>query len=108
MKRPRTKWLSLAEVAADSVLHFWGSLDGTMRNVILSKPIEQPLALVGSKVTFVHGERDQVTPLTLVIEVAQRLGASVIVVPGGHGDYVGPGTDAVIQRLVAGKRSVQR
>ncbi len=86
-------------VAEDSVLHFWGSLDGTMRNVILSRPIEQPLALVGPRVTFVHGERDQVTPLSRISELGQRLGASVIVVPGGHGDYVGPGTDAVLQKL---------
>ena len=87
------------EVAEDSVLHFWGSLDGTMRHVILSQPIERPLALIGPKITFIHGERDQVTPLARIQEIAQRLGADAIVVPGTHGDYVGPGTDAVIQRL---------
>lgn len=89
------------EVAEDSTLHFWRSLDGTVRNVILSKPIEQPLARVGGKVTFVHGERDRVTPLSRVREVAQRFGAGLIVVPGGHGDYVGSGTDAVIRRLAS-------
>lgn len=88
-----------AEVAGDATLHFWSSLDGTVRNVILSKPIEQPLADVGGKVTFVHGQRDRVTPLSRIREVAQRFGAGLIVVSGGHGDYVGSGTNAVIQRL---------
>lgn len=87
------------EVAEDSTLHFWGSLDGTVRNVILSRPIEQPLALIGTKVTFVHGELDRVTPLSRIREVAQSLGARLIVVPGGHGDYVNEGTNAIIQRL---------
>lgn len=88
-----------AEVAQDATLHFWGSLDGSVRNVILSKPIEQPLASIGRKVTFVHGERDRVTSLSRIQDVARRFGAALIVVPGGHGDYVGPGTNAVIQRL---------
>ena len=88
-----------SEVAQDSTLHFWGSLDGTVRNVILSKPIEEPLARLGGKVTFIHGQRDLVTPLSRVREVARRFGAELIVVPGDHGDYVGSGTNAVIQRL---------
>ena len=87
------------EVAQDSTLHFWGSLDGTVRNVILSRPIEEPLARIGGKVTFVHGQGDLVTPLSRVREVARRFGAQLIVVPGNHGDYVGSGTNAVIQRL---------
>lgn len=87
------------EVAEDSTLHFWGSLDGTVRNVILIEPIERALARVGSRVTFVHGQRDPVTPLSRIQEVARDVGARVVVVPGGHGDYVGPGTNAVIQRL---------
>ncbi len=89
------------EVAEDATQHFWGSLDGTLRNVILSQPIEQPLAGLGGRVTFIHGQGDLVTPLSRVQEVARGLGAVVIVVPGGHGDYVGMGTDAVIQRLVS-------
>ncbi len=92
-----------SEVAEDSTLHFWGSLDGTVRNVILSEPIEQPLARVGRKVTFVHGQRDRVTPLSRVREVAHRVGAGLIVVPGDHGDYIGSGTNAVMQRLATPK-----
>ncbi len=93
------------EVAEDSTLHFWGSLDGTVRNVILSKPIEVPLALLGTRVTFVHGQLDRVTPLSRIQEVAQRIGAGLIVVPGGHGDYVASGTNAVIRRLDSRKSS---
>jgi len=87
------------EVAEDSTLHFWRSLDGTVRNVILSIPIEQPLAGVGEKVTFIHGQLDRVTPVARVREVAQHLGARLIVVPGGHGDYVESGTNVVINAL---------
>ena len=93
------------EVAEDSTLHFWGSLDGTVRNVILSKPIEEPLALLGTKVTFVHGQLDRVTPLSRIQEVAQRIGAGLIVVPGGHGDYLPSGTNEVIRRLDSPKSS---
>jgi len=96
---PRLGTGMTVEVAQDATLHFWGSLDGSVRNGILSQPIEQPLAGTGSKVTFVHGERDRVTSLSRIQEVARRCGAALIVVAGGHGDYVGPGTDAVIQRL---------
>lgn len=89
-----------AEVAEDGTLHFWPSLDGSIRNVILSRPIEEPLRVIGSRVTFIHGHRDPVTPMTRLREVASAIGARLIEVQGDHGSYVGEATTIVKQELM--------
>ncbi|HVS33623.1 MAG TPA: alpha/beta hydrolase [Thermoanaerobaculia bacterium] len=86
-------------VAEDATLHFWPALDGSVRNVILSRPIEVPLAVVGQKVTFIHGRRDPITPMERLRAVAVSLGAKIVEVPGDHGDYIGAGTDFVREEL---------
>ena len=80
-------------------LHFWQSLDGTIRNVILSKPIELPLHGIGTRVTFIHGNRDPVTDIIRVHEVAAAVGGTVIEVEGDHGGYIGPATDRIKREL---------
>ena len=45
-------------------LHFWQSLDGTIRNVILSKPIEPPLHGIGTRVTFIHAGFSRTTDIS--------------------------------------------
>lgn len=70
---PRGEEGERTEVAEDSTLHFWQSLDGTIRNVILSKPIEPPLHAIGKRVTFIHGNRDPVTDIIRVRKSPRRL-----------------------------------
>ena len=57
-------------VLEDGVLHFWPSVHGSTENVVLRHPIEPAVALLGAKVTFVHGRRDAITSLDRVREVA--------------------------------------
>lgn len=76
------------EVAEDALLHDWQSFDGTLRNVILTKPVAEPLSTVGKKTVLVHGERDRVTPLARVRALAERSGAELVVVPGDHHHYL--------------------
>lgn len=76
-------------VASDSVLHSWDSFDGTLRNVLLSKPIRTPLsALERGQVTFVHGDRDPITPLHEIESLAADIGANVVVVQSDHQRYL--------------------
>ena len=74
-------------VVADGALHFWPSLQGSVENVVLRHPIEPALARLGSKVIFVHGRRDAITPLSRVREVAARTGASVVETGDNHVSY---------------------
>ena len=74
-------------VVADGTLHFWPSLRGSVENVVLRHSIEPAVATLGSKVTFVHGRRDAITPLARVREVAAASGASVVVTDDDHVSY---------------------
>jgi len=75
------------EVARDGALHFWPSLVGSVYNVILTKPIETPLRLLGSKVTFVHGKLDTVTEIKRVRSLATEIQARFIVTDDVHASY---------------------
>ena len=74
-------------VVADGTLHFWPSLRGSVENVVLRHSIEPALATLGSKVTFVHGRRDAITPLSRIREVAETTGAAVVVTDDDHVSY---------------------
>lgn len=74
-------------VARDGTLHFWPSLRGSVENVVLRHSIEPALARLGSRVTFVHGRRDAITPLARVQEVAANAGASLVVTDDDHVSY---------------------
>jgi len=85
----------------DAVLHDWPSINGAIRNILLTKPLADPVRLRGAKITFVHGRSDRVTPLQRVIELAQESGAKVVVLPVDHQGYVTQGLSALIQLLTS-------
>ena len=75
-------------VAQDAVLHCWPAIDGAIRNVLLTQPIATPLESFRGQVTFFHGDRDGVTPMARVRELAARTGAQLIDVPCDHLGYL--------------------
>lgn len=76
-----------AEVARDGTLHFWPSLDGTIRNAILRHPLTDSLRRTRSPITFVHGNHDRVAPIDRVRTVTAEHGAEFIETAGDHGSY---------------------
>ena len=74
-------------VLRDSVMHFWPSLDGSVRNVVLGAPVEAVLPRIGPKVVFVHGSRDGITPMNRIREVASANGAGVLATDDDHNSY---------------------
>lgn len=91
------------EVAADGTLHFWSSLRGSVEHVVLDHSVEPALAKLGRKVTFVHGRRDAITPLSRVREVADASGATVMVTTDDHTSYWRTALDVVRERLRTGE-----
>lgn len=86
-------------VLEDAVLHDWPSINGAIRNVLLTRPIATPVSQLGSAVTFVHGIRDGVTPLPGIRELAASTGAKVVVLPVDHQGYVTSGGAVLNQML---------
>jgi len=102
---PRVTKVSDA-VAEDAVLHNWPSINGAIGNVLFSRPISIPLATIGAKTVFVHGVADPVTPVSVVVGLARRIGAKVSLVPGNHQTYLTAGRREVIAAIVDGSRLV--
>ncbi len=75
------------ELAREGLLHTWQSFNGTLRNVVLSKPIASPLGRIGPKVTFVHGRADPITTLERVRALAAATGAGLIETEDNHLSY---------------------
>ena len=75
-------------VISDGLLHMWSSVDKTLRNVLVSKPIENALQVVGAKTTMIHGRRDGVTPLERVRELSAATGAQLIETDDDHHGYI--------------------
>lgn len=86
-------------VVADGSLHFWPSLRGSVENVVLRHSIEPALAILGSKVTFIHGRRDEITPLERVREVAAASGSSLLETDDDHLSYWRSATQLVSERV---------
>ncbi|MDP9120271.1 MAG: alpha/beta hydrolase [Acidobacteriota bacterium] len=76
-----------ARIVRGAMLHTWQAFDGTLRNVILSRPIRIPLAQVGPKVTFIHGREDGITPLLRIRALAAADGARVVETGDDHLSY---------------------
>jgi pimeloyl-ACP methyl ester carboxylesterase len=70
-----------------AMLHTWQSFDGTLRHVVLSRPIAIPLARLGSKTVFVHGRRDEITSLQRIHALAAKIGARVVETDDDHTSY---------------------
>ncbi len=75
------------DVAREGLLHTWQSFNGTLRNVVLTKPIAVPLESIGPKVTFVHGRADHITSLERIGALAAATGAQVIEPGDDHLSY---------------------
>jgi pimeloyl-ACP methyl ester carboxylesterase len=59
-----------------------------MQHILLGAPIAPAIKRIGPKTVLIHGRADQVTPLARMQRLAQQSGAKLIVVPGGHDEYV--------------------
>jgi pimeloyl-ACP methyl ester carboxylesterase len=75
-----------AAVAHDGALHFWPSLDGSVRVVIESSGIE-PLRVIGARTTFVFGARDTVADIGFIEKLALENGSQFIRIEGDHSSY---------------------
>ncbi len=89
------------EVAREGLLHTWRSFNGSLRNVLLRKPIAVPLARIGPKVTFVHGRADHITALNRIRALAEKTGARVLATEDDHGSYLRRSADRIIAALAA-------
>lgn len=89
------------EAARSGLLHTWRSFNGSLRNVLLSRPVAAPLARVGPKVVFVHGRRDAVTPLPRIEELAAALGARLVVTDDDHSSYPSRSADRIVEAMLA-------
>jgi pimeloyl-ACP methyl ester carboxylesterase len=75
------------EVSREALLHTWQSFNGTLRNVVLTKPVTVPLSRIGSKVVFVHGRADHITALDRIQALAKTTGARVLITEDDHLSY---------------------
>ena len=90
-------------VAEDSVLHCWPSIRGAINDILLRKPIAEPLRVIGRKTTLVHGTRDTITTLGRIRTLAQETGADVIVLDSDHHGYAGSARRQVIDAIAKAK-----
>lgn len=75
------------EVSREALLHTWRSFNGSLRNVLFSRPVALPLARIGPKVAFVHGRADRITGLERIRALATATGARVLVTEDEHLSY---------------------
>jgi len=75
------------DLVRGAMLHTWQSFDGTLRHVVLSRPIAIPLAGLGSRTVFVHGRRDEITALERIHALAATIGAWVLETDDEHTSY---------------------
>jgi pimeloyl-ACP methyl ester carboxylesterase len=87
------------EVTREALLHTWQSFNGTLRNVVLTKPVAVPLARIGPKVTFVHGRADHITSLERVRAIAAATGARVIETGDDHLSYPSQSAGRILAAL---------
>jgi len=76
-----------ARIVRGGMQHTWQSFDGTLRNVVLDRPIRIPLAGIGPKVTFIQGRADAITPLERIHALAAEIGAQVVETGDDHLSY---------------------
>ena len=96
-----------ARIVRGAMLHTWRSFDGTLRHVVLSQPIRIPLAGIGSKVTFIHGRADRITPLERIHALAAEYGAWVVETGDEHLSYSFRDPGAIVA-VIAGSPEAER
>lgn len=74
-------------VARDATLHHWPSLDGSVRNVILTRPMSIALRGAKARVTFVYGRQDDVSDPGSVRVLASEVGGTIVETDDEHGSY---------------------
>ena len=89
------------EVAREGLLHTWQSFNGTLRNVILTRPIAIPMELIGRKVTFVHGRADPITSLDRVRALAVATGSRVVETEDDHVSYPSKSAGRILAALAS-------
>ena len=89
------------DVAREGLLHTWKSFDGTLRNVVLRKPVAPALAGLGPRVTFIHGRADRITSLARIQSLASALGARVIVTEDNHTSYPSRSAARILEAVEA-------
>lgn len=94
------------EIAREGLLHTWESFDGTLRNVVLRKPVAPALAGLGPRITFVHGQADHITTLERVQSLAASLGARVIVTGDDHLSYPARSADRILEAVEASEGEI--
>ncbi|HVT05031.1 MAG TPA: alpha/beta fold hydrolase [Thermoanaerobaculia bacterium] len=87
------------EVVSDSVLHYWKSVDGTLRNVLFGKSIESALAGIHCPTTFIQGSDDHVTTLDRIHQAASLCGASVRQTGDNHQSYLARSLPIILEEL---------
>jgi pimeloyl-ACP methyl ester carboxylesterase len=91
-----------ASILQGALQHTWHAYRGTLENIVLTQPVEIPLERLGSRVTFVHGRRDGVTPLPEVQALASRIGARVIETDDEHLSYSFRDPERIVDVIEAG------
>jgi pimeloyl-ACP methyl ester carboxylesterase len=90
-----------ARIVRGAMLHTWRSFDGTLRHVVLTKPIRIPLAGIGPRVTFIHGRADGITPLERIHALAAEDGARVVETEDEHLSYSFRDPGAIVREIQA-------
>jgi len=89
------------EVASEAMKHTWRSFRGSL-NILLHRPVAEPLAEIGPKVTFVHGREDRVTSLGRIHTLAAAIGARVLATDDEHLTYPQRSAERIRAAMVPG------
>ena len=87
------------DVMSDSMLHYWKSVNGTLRNVLLGKPIEEAIKDLECDITFIHGSRDQVSSLERVRGLAAASRGHLLTTDDDHQSYLSRSLSLIAEAL---------
>jgi len=87
------------DVVSDSMLHYWKSVNGTLKNVLMGKPIEAAMKDLDCDITFIHGSRDQVSSLERVRGLAATSGAHLVTTDDDHQSYLSRSLPLIVEEL---------
>lgn len=67
-------------------LHSWESLSRSLQRCLIAhrvQPAVRELAYRGTRINFVHGDRDRLAPIAAIQALTDEVGAPVVRIPGG-------------------------